>query len=38
MYEQHWRYMKRIMELGDGQSSVCTIQYQSQSRVSYKGM
>ena len=37
MYEQHWRYMKRIVELGDGQRLYA--RYNSNlSRVNYKGV
>ena len=37
MYEQHWRYMKRIIELGDGPGLYA--RYNSNlSRVKYKGM
>jgi hypothetical protein len=36
MYEQHWRYMKRIIELGDGQSLYA--RYNTNlSRCSYRG-
>ena len=36
MYEQHWRYMKRIIELGDGQN-VYARYNTNLSRISYKG-
>jgi hypothetical protein len=37
MYEQHWRYMKRIIELGDGQSLYA--RYNTNlSRCSYRGI
>ena len=36
MYEQHWRYMKRIVELGDGQN-VYARYNTNLSRVSYRG-
>ena len=36
MYEQHWRYMKRIIELGDG-SRVYARYNTNLSRVDYKG-
>lgn len=37
MYEQHWRYMKRIVELGDGHRLYA--RYNTNlSRVSYKGI
>ena len=36
MYEQHWRYMKRIIELGDG-PRVYTRYNTNLSRVEYKG-
>ena len=37
MYEQHWRYMKRIIELGDGQSLYA--RYNTNlSRCSYRGL
>ena len=37
MYEQHWRYMKRIIELGDGPGLYA--RYNSNlSRVNYKGI
>ena len=37
MYEQHWRYMKRIVDLGDGQ--LVYARYNSNlSRVEYKGV
>ena len=37
MYEQHWRYMKRIVELGDGPGLYA--RYNTNlSRVDYKGM
>ena len=25
MYEQHWKYMQRIIELGDGSRIICTL-------------
>jgi hypothetical protein len=37
MYEQHWRYMKRIVELGDG-ASVYARYNTNLSRVTYKGI
>lgn len=37
MYEQHWRYMKRIVELGDGQN-VYARYNTNLSRVDYKGI
>ena len=37
MYEQHWRYMKRIIELGDGQN-VYARYNTNLSRVDYKGI
>ena len=37
MYEQHWRYMKRIIELGDGQN-VYARYNTNLSRVNYKGI
>ena len=37
MYEQHWRYMKRIVELGDG-ASVYARYNTNLSRVEYKGV
>ena len=37
MYEQHWRYMKRIIELGDG-PSVYARYNTNLSRVSYRGI
>lgn len=37
MYEQHWRYMKRIIELGDG-SKVYARYNTNLSRVDYKGI
>ena len=37
MYEQHWRYMKRIVELGDG-SRVYARYNTNLSRVEYKGI
>jgi hypothetical protein len=37
MYEQHWRYMKRIVELGDGPKLYA--RYNTNlSRISYRGM
>ena len=37
MYEQHWRYMKRIVELGDGKSTYA--RYNTNlSRISYRGI
>jgi len=37
MYEQHWRYMKRIVELGDGPGLYA--RYNTNlSRISYRGM
>jgi len=36
MYEQHWRYMKRIVELGDGQR-VYARYNTNLSRIDYKG-
>jgi hypothetical protein len=37
MYEQHWRYMKRIVELGDGPQLYA--RYNTNlSRISYRGM
>ena len=37
MYEQHWRYMKRIVELGDGPSLYA--RYNTNlSRINYKGI
>ena len=27
MYEQHWQYMKRIIDLGDGDKSLCKVQH-----------
>jgi hypothetical protein len=37
MYEQHWRYMKRIVELGDGQRVYA--RYNSNlSRIEYRGI
>jgi hypothetical protein len=37
MYEQHWRYMKRIVELGDGPHVYC--RYNTNlSRVHYRGI
>jgi hypothetical protein len=37
MYEQHWRYMKRIVDLGDGQNVYA--RYNSNlSRVDYRGI
>jgi hypothetical protein len=36
MYEQHWRYMRRIIELGDG-DRVYTRYNTNLSRVSYRG-
>ena len=36
MYEQHWRYMKRIIELGDGKN-VYARYNTNLSRVNYKG-
>ena len=37
MYEQHWRYMKRIVELGDGQN-VYARYNTNLSRINYKGV
>jgi hypothetical protein len=37
MYEQHWRYMKRIVELGDG-SKVYARYNTNLSRVDYRGI
>jgi hypothetical protein len=37
MYEQHWRYMKRIVELGDGQN-VYARYNTNLSRVNYRGV
>lgn len=37
MYKQHWRYMKRIVELGDGQN-VYARYNTNLSRVNYKGI
>ena len=37
MYEQHWRYMKRIIELGDG-PRVCARYNTNLSRVHYRDM
>ena len=37
MYEQHWRYMKRIIELGDGQN-VYARYNTNLSRVNYRGV
>lgn len=37
MYEQHWRYMKRIIELGDG-SNVYARYNTNLSRIHYKGI
>ena len=37
MYEQHWRYMKRIIELGDGKN-VYARYNTNLSRVNYKGI
>jgi hypothetical protein len=37
MYEQHWRYMKRIVELGDGQR-VYARYNTNLSRVNYRGI
>jgi len=37
MYEQHWRYMRRIIELGDGQN-VYARYNTNLSRVRYRGM
>jgi len=37
MYEQHWRYMKRIVELGDG-SGLYARYNTNLSRVKYKGI
>ena len=37
MYEQHWRYMKRIIELGDG-PRVYARYNTNLSRVSYRGI
>jgi organic radical activating enzyme len=37
MYEQHWRYMKRIIELGDGQQ-VYARYNTNLSRTSYRGI
>jgi hypothetical protein len=37
MYEQHWRYMKRIIELGDG-ANVYARYNTNLSRVNYKGI
>jgi sulfatase maturation enzyme AslB (radical SAM superfamily) len=37
MYEQHWRYMKRIIELGDGQN-VYARYNTNLSRVDYRGV
>jgi hypothetical protein len=37
MYEQHWRYMKRIVELGDG-SNVYARYNTNLSRVNYRGV
>jgi hypothetical protein len=37
MYEQHWRYMKRIIELGDG-PNVYARYNTNLSRVSYRGI
>ena len=37
MYEQHWRYMKRIVELGDGKSTYA--RYNTNlSRIEYRGV
>jgi len=36
MYEQHWRYMRRIVELGDG-PNVCARYNTNLSRVNYRG-
>jgi len=37
MYEQHWRYMKRIIELGDGKN-VYARYNTNLSRINYKGI
>jgi hypothetical protein len=37
MYEQHWRYMKRIVELGDG-PRVYARYNTNLSRVNYRGV
>ena len=37
MYEQHWRYMKRIVELGDGQN-VYARYNTNLSRINYRGI
>ena len=37
MYEQHWRYMKRIIDLGDGKT-VYARYNTNLSRISYKGI
>lgn len=37
MYEQHWRYMKRIVDLGDGQN-VYARYNTNLSRIDYKGI
>ena len=37
MYEQHWRYMKRIIELGDGQN-VYARYNTNLSRIDYRGV
>lgn len=37
MYEQHWRYMKRIIELGDGQN-VYARYNTNLSRIEYRGI
>jgi hypothetical protein len=37
MYEQHWRYMKRIVDLGDGQN-VYARYNTNLSRINYKGV
>lgn len=37
MYEQHWRYMQRIIELGDGQN-VYTRYNTNLSRINFKGI
>ena len=37
MYEQHWRYMKRIIELGDGQN-VYARYNTNLSRINYRGI